>query len=68
MNTAMKQEVEVDELRPGFVLSEPVEKDDSVLYHTGRKLSTEDIVLLKSWRIPKVEVESWSLDEDRYKN
>jgi len=56
----MQRQVDVDELHPGVVLAEPVRSDDSTLYHKGRKLSLEDIVLLQNWRISSVKVESWS--------
>lgn len=58
----MEHELDVEELQPGLVLSEPVRKNDQTLYHKGRKLSLEDIVLLQNWRIPHVKVEAWSLE------
>lgn len=59
----MTRTLDVKELQPGMVLSEPIRKNDSTLYHKGRKLSLEDIVLLKSWRIPHVKVKPWSLQK-----
>lgn len=64
----MTRELNVEDLEPGCVLSEPVRKDDSVLYHKGRKLSVEDIVFLKHWRVPEVRVEPWSMPDECRKN
>ncbi len=61
----MASELDVEDLQPGMVLSEPIRKNDSTLYHKGCKLSLEDIVLLQSWRIPTVVVEPGSLKTEQ---
>jgi hypothetical protein len=53
----VKNNIDVDDLRPGHQLSDPVRKNGSILFEAGYNLSTEDIVLLKVWRIPEVNIE-----------
>lgn len=64
MQTSEK-ELSVDQLEPGYILSKPVKKDNSILYSSGKKLSLEDIVLLKNWRIPSVKVDLSRFHEHR---
>jgi hypothetical protein len=54
----VKTSINVDDLRPGYQLAEPVRDNGSILFEAGYNLSAEDIVLLKVWRIPTVNVES----------
>lgn len=56
--------VNIDDLKPGMVLAEPVRNhQDQVLLEAGRKVTAKTIRVFKSWGIRRVAVKSGAAGE-----